>query len=1078
MKTLKLICAAAAAVMITFTARAAKTAKAVLEDYERTLRFVYDETNYGTKDRDWFSVAEAEAGDDAPWYSCHQSVTKVIFDISFQGYQPTRCASWFYNFSKLATVSGFKNLDVMLVEDFSHMFDGCGALESLDLNRGAYRFPSSSCVSFSKMFCGCGKLTSLDFSTFDTSSADDLMGMFEGCYSLTSLDLSSFRTSRVVDMMGMFQGCSVLTSLNLENFDMSKVEDTSYMFANCGNLKTITFEKDPVMPALVASSSMFLGCTALVGSMGTTFDAGKVDATMARLDGGKFDPGYFSGPLKSAKVLREDNGKTLRFVYDAVNITSYGDEASDLNLFKGRDDWKDSVTKVVFDPSFRAVRPESCSGWFIQFSRLKMVEGFENLNTSEVMDFSNMFLECSALTSVDLSGLDVGNCLGRSFCMFAGCSALVDFKLPSGLTAIDEGMFRGCSSLRSVTIPSWVSVIDDSAFGYCEGLETVLLPEGLEEIGNSAFMFCTSLRSITLPASLRTLSNWAFAGCENLRDISVSASNPNFTSVDGVVYDKAKRKLLAFLPGRTGSFSVPSGVVSLAGGVFTLSAIESVNLSADVSQLFDLSAGEMPAFLGATKLKSIGVDSGNSHYTSVDGVLYDKSMATLVCCPPMKSGVFRIPSSVSVIDYAAFSGCGNLSAVFIPKTVSVIREMAFFDLWDEGSCVSKFYVEKGDRERVEGLLKLAGRDTSKMTIVEGEPPESDDPGGPGPKPIPTLFDSVMPAAVTLTKAATYNGFLGERSLGGTFTLAVKKPARGTTSSKATLTKIDPATGKKVKTVGTVNLATGKGEGDLAGLVLNAKGLGGTFAGFKVQGAVDAGKAKDTETIDYLNTYNKTAYAFVLEDAAGERTMLTATFSKKGKVKIAGTVAGKKISGTACMSVGDRCAVPFVYAKKTASISFVLWFDKATKRLTDVSGFGDGVKVVACGLAETPALGAYKVALAKADVLAAVPDAIGATPLMVTTSFTGKKFDAGRAARVSFRNGLLTIDTSRGDNVSGLALMYSRGSLSGSFTVYSVDPVRGRLVKNKFTVSGLVIDGVGYAVGMNKKLPSIPVKLSK
>ena len=37
---------------------------------------------------------------------------------------------------------------------------------------------------------------------------------------------------------------------------------------------------------------------------------------------------------------------------------------------------------------------------------------------------------------------------------------------------------------------------------------------------------------------------------------------------------------------------------------------------------------------------------------------------------------------------------------------------------------------------------------------------------------------------------------------------------------------------------------------------------------------------------------------------------------------------------------------------------------------------------------------------------------------------------------------------------------------------------GKLVKNKFKVTGVVIDGVGYAVGTNKKLKSIPLVLAK
>lgn len=77
--------------------------------------------------------------------------------------------------------------------------------------------------------------------------------------------------------------------------------------------------------------------------------------------------------------------------------------------------------------------------------------------------------------------------------------------------------------------------------------------------------------------------------------------------------------------------------------------------------------------------------------------------------------------------------------------------------------------------------------------------------------------------------------------------------------------------------------------------------------------------------------------------------------------------------------------------------------------------------------------------------------------------------------MSYKGGVV-VDTSKGDNVLALALKYSKNALSGSFVVYEV--TGGKLVKDKFTVSGVVIGGVGYAVGTNKKLKPIPAVLTR
>ena len=343
---------------------------------------------------------------------------------------------------------------------------------------------------------------------------------------------------------------------------------------------------------------------------------------------------------------------------------------------------------------------------------------------------------------------------------------------------------------------------------------------------------------------------------------------------------------------------------------------------------------------------------------------------------------------------------------------------------------------------------------------------------PEPEPPPTLFFAPVGGGLN-PKGATYNGFVGDESLSGSFTIAVKKPKNGASSAAATLTLTDAATGKKRKLVGTVDVGTGVCTGSLSGLTLGASGVFGTLDGASVQGAVDATKAKDAAVLSVMNEYNKRSYGAVFSDANGAQTMLTVVFAAKGKAKISGTVAGKKISGSAQMSVGDmHCAVPFVYAKKTAAVSCVFWFERQSRRLVAVTGCGGRLEPLAFGSSDVPASGVYGFELSASDVLASVPDAVAETPLTMTARFNGKKFDAGKAGKVTYKNGVLNVRPGDGGNVAGLTVKYVKGTLTGAFTVYAV--TNGRLMKNKFTISGLMIDGNGQAVATNKKLKPIPV----
>jgi hypothetical protein len=84
------------------------------------------------------------------------------------------------------------------------------------------------------------------------------------------------------------------------------------------------------------------------------------------------------------------------------------------------------------------------------------------------------------------------------------------------------------------------------------------------------------------------------------------------------------------------------------------------------------------AFSNCGNLTSITVDSRNSSYTSIDGVLFNKEKTTLIKYPiGKKVSTYSIPSSVTAIGDYAFSGCNNLTSISIPSSVRVIGVGAF-----------------------------------------------------------------------------------------------------------------------------------------------------------------------------------------------------------------------------------------------------------------------------------------------------------------------------------------------------------------------------------------------------------------
>lgn len=99
-------------------------------------------------------------------------------------------------------------------------------------------------------------------------------------------------------------------------------------------------------------------------------------------------------------------------------------------------------------------------------------------------------------------------------------------------------------------------------------------------------------------------------------------------------------------------------VTAIAAGAFKSTRVSAVEIPETVVEIAD------GAFEGCTKLSYISVSLRNADYRSVDGVLYDAGMTTLICYPGARADqTLSIPSTVTVIAPYAFSDCTTLKTV-------------------------------------------------------------------------------------------------------------------------------------------------------------------------------------------------------------------------------------------------------------------------------------------------------------------------------------------------------------------------------------------------------------------------------
>lgn len=235
---------------------------------------------------------------------------------------------------------------------------------------------------------------------------------------------------------------------------------------------------------------------------------------------------------------------------------------------------------------------------------------------------------------------------------FYSCKNLVNITIPDSITSIGNNAFEYCASLKSVLIPGSVKSIGNAAFNRCKSLMNIEviknnsnyfsqdgvlfdknktkliqypignkriaydIPNGVKSFGDCAFDSCSTLKNITIPDSVTSIGWGVFSGSTSLTNIDVSENNLNYSSYEGVLFNKNKTELIKYPIGneRT-SYNIPAGVINF-GDVFS-----------DCKNLVNIT----------------------------------------------------IPNSVTNIGVGAFWQCANLASITITNSVTSIGNYAFYD---------------------------------------------------------------------------------------------------------------------------------------------------------------------------------------------------------------------------------------------------------------------------------------------------------------------------------------------------------------------------------------------------------------
>ncbi|MCB1122228.1 MAG: leucine-rich repeat protein [Verrucomicrobiae bacterium] len=202
-------------------------------------------------------------------------------------------------------------------------------------------------------------------------------------------------------------------------------------------------------------------------------------------------------------------------------------------------------------------------------------------------------------------------------------------------------------------------------------ITTLSLPEGLKVISASAFQFA-HIEQMVIPASVTYIDPTAFKN-SSFGITTVAEGNLNYAMVDGILYDKDITILITYPGPKSSSFELPATLVSLnMAELSQLSNLRTLQIPASLAEIEGLSN-----YFGRS-LETIEVDSDNSFFSSLDGVLYDKQQTQLILWPKRKSLVnYTFPSTLSAIGDTAFMEVEGIGDIILPDSIKSLGMAVF-----------------------------------------------------------------------------------------------------------------------------------------------------------------------------------------------------------------------------------------------------------------------------------------------------------------------------------------------------------------------------------------------------------------
>ncbi len=256
--------------------------------------------------------------------------------------------------------------------------------------------------------------------------------------------------------------------------------------------------------------------------------------------------------------------------------------------------------------------------------------------------------------------------------IITGCNYITEKMVIPGIidgytvVAIGDSAFVEEKKIIKITIPDSVTSIGYSAFAHCVRLTEITISDSVTSIGAKAFFDCSQLNKIIIPDNAINIGKDAF------RETAYYYNDSN--QVNGILYIgnhliKMRNNYSAELRIREGTVSVaeqglysPDGTEVRPEVLFIPDSVKYINEDA----------------INIYSLETINVSENNEYFSSMDGVLFNRSATELIRFPmSIKGETYTVPEGVTKIAPYAFKDVYYVSNVILSDKLTEIGEYAF-----------------------------------------------------------------------------------------------------------------------------------------------------------------------------------------------------------------------------------------------------------------------------------------------------------------------------------------------------------------------------------------------------------------